>query len=347
MLRWKVRDHGSAKALLLAPMRARAGVRSEPEPVYRYLASLDEREDREELGRLLYVGTTRARRHLHLIAVARVQSATNGERNWQRPTRGSALERLWDALELRRPPVPEAETAQPSPESPEKLAADPIESPAPRADPLARLAADWTFPSLPQPIPYKVVAQRDDTSIVFDWADATAAAIGTVTHRFLAQIAAEGLPAWPAERIRGLRDAIGHALAIEGLDASERRDAVERVAAALTRTLQDPRGRWLFDPAHEDARSEWALSGNDAGAVVHVVVDRSFVCDGTRWIIDYKTGRHEGGDVAAFLDREVTRYRDQLERYARIVAALDPRPARLALYYPLVDGGWREFDAAS
>ena len=64
-----------------------------------------------------------------------------------------------------------------------------------------------------------------------------------------------------------------------------------------------------------------------------------------RWIVDFKTSTHEGGDVAAFLDREVERYRGQLDRYARILRGLDARPIRLALYYPLVEGGWREWPA--
>ena len=46
--------------------------------------------------------------------------------------------------------------------------------------------------------------------------------------------------------------------------------------------------------------------------------------------------------MEAFLDREQTRCQPQLDRYARIVRALDPRPIRLALYYPL-QGGWREW----
>jgi hypothetical protein len=77
--------------------------------------------------------------------------------------------------------------------------------------------------------------------------------------------------------------------------------------------------------------------------VVHVTLDRTFVADGVRWIVDFKTGRHEGGGVEAFLAREVDRYRGQLERYARVVRALDARPIKLALYYPLVEGGWREW----
>jgi ATP-dependent helicase/nuclease subunit A len=119
--------------------------------------------------------------------------------------------------------------------------------------------------------------------------------------------------------------------------------AAADVDRAVRGVLADPRGRWLFDPAHAEAASEWALAGIDNGAVVHVSLDRTFVADGVRWIVDFKTGRHEGGDTTAFLAREEERYSAQLERYARIVREIDSRPIRLALYYPLVDTGWREW----
>jgi len=116
----------------------------------------------------------------------------------------------------------------------------------------------------------------------------------------------------------------------------------QRVLDVVRRTLADPRGRWLFDPAHAEARSEWAVAGVDGGEIVHVVVDRTFIDGNVRWIVDFKTGTHEGGDIAGFLDGEASRYRDQLARYARIVGALDGRPVRIALYHPLVPGGFRE-----
>ena len=76
---------------------------------------------------------------------------------------------------------------------------------------------------------------------------------------------------------------------------------------------------------------------------MHAVIDRSFVdSGGTRWIVDYKTGRHEGGDVERFLDQEQERYRPQLERYAVLMSALEPRPTRLGLYFPALRG-WREW----
>ncbi len=73
-----------------------------------------------------------------------------------------------------------------------------------------------------------------------------------------------------------------------------------------------------------------------------MVLDRSFVADGVRWIVDFKTGGHEGADVQAFLDRETERYREQLDRYARFVSSLDSRPIRLGLYHPLLRG-WSEW----
>ena len=55
------------------------------------------------------------------------------------------------------------------------------------------------------------------------------------------------------------------------------------------------------------------------------------------WIVDYKTGSHEGADVEGFLAREAERYGPQLDRYA---AACGKRDARGALYFPLLKG-WR------
>ena len=121
-------------------------------------------------------------------------------------------------------------------------------------------------------------------------------------------------------------------------------DAAARVSTIIARTLDDPRGRWLFAAGHTEQLTECALTGVHDGGTIHVVLDRSFVADGVRWIVDFKTGTHEGAGTAAFLEREVERYRPQLERYARLMRGLDARPIRLALYYPLVDEGFRTFD---
>jgi ATP-dependent helicase/nuclease subunit A len=116
------------------------------------------------------------------------------------------------------------------------------------------------------------------------------------------------------------------------------------VRRALEATVADPRGAWLFDPAHTVAASELELSTVRGGRVAAARIDRTFVDrDGVRWIVDFKTSLHEGTDLEAFLDRERLRYTPQLERYAELIAAREPdRPIRLGLYFPL-HAGWREW----
>ena len=107
-------------------------------------------------------------------------------------------------------------------------------------------------------------------------------------------------------------------------------------------SLSDERGRWLFDPAHSEASSELALTGVRGADIVNVIIDRTFVdAEGIRWVVDFKTSPHEGGDREAFLDEEVKRYRGQLQRYAHFARGLGPQPVRAGLYYPLL-GEWRE-----
>ena len=333
VLRWKVRGLDAEPTLVIAPLRARIGASADTDPVYRWLGVLDAAEEDAELARLLYVGATRAKRRLHLTAVAGVDTGKQVSTPpcWRRPKGGTALARLWDALGTRLPSPPDAASA-------------PVASPTnpPGVSELLRLPADWRLPPLPEPLPLAAPTRSGVGEPVFDWADAIAAAVGTVAHRLLAQVAAEGLGAWHDARVAAQRERILAELGSEGVEPGERERAAQRVADIVARTLRDARGRWLFDPAHADAHSEWALAGEDGGRIVHVVLDRSFVADGVRYIVDFKTGAHLGGDPATFLRREFERYRAQLARYARIVRALDPRPARIALYHPLVEGGWQE-----
>ncbi|MBK9116395.1 MAG: UvrD-helicase domain-containing protein [Betaproteobacteria bacterium] len=335
-LRWAVREQpNGVRTLLLAPLTARVGAASERDPVYAYLAALDREQDDAETGRLLYVGCTRAKRRLHLVAAPGVKAATVKEpRRWSIPRKRSALASLWPGI---------GDVAMPM-EPPAAKAADEVAPPAP--PPLLRLPLDWTAPPLPPPLPVPAAAAAGERGPPFDWAQATAAAIGTVAHRLFRQIATEGLPAWSAERVAGAAGRVMAELAGEGADTAACAAAADVVLAAIRHTCADARGRWLFAREHADARSEWALAGVEDGGIAHVTLDRAFVADGVRWIVDFKTGRHEGADPAAFLDREQERYRAQLERYARFVRALDPddaRPIRLGLYHPLVPGGWREW----
>jgi len=71
------------------------------------------------------------------------------------------------------------------------------------------------------------------------------------------------------------------------------------------------------------------------------VIDRCFVDEaGTRWVIDYKTSRHEGGSLESFLEQEMQRYQGQLRVTWRWRAPSD-RNRYGGLYFPLL-GAFRE-----
>jgi hypothetical protein len=228
---------------------------------------------------------------------------------------------------------------------------------------LRRLRSGWTLPAAPQPVawtpPADPVRAQDD--VEFSWVGETARHIGNVVHRWLQRIADEGGVGWDEERIATLEPAIRLALVAQGVGEQELADAASRARQALVNCISEERGRWLT-AAHSEGRSELRLTGIVEGRLINVVIDRTFVDEeGVRWIIDYKTSRHEGGDVAAFFDNERERYRGQLERYARLMQAGGapkgdllrgapqgdlPRSTqriRLGLYFPLL-GGWREWD---
>jgi len=202
---------------------------------------------------------------------------------------------------------------------------------APRSDDDGLVAAATRAPATTSDVP-------------FDWAQERARVVGTLAHRLLARVGEGG--SWDEERIASLASRVRADLASAGFGVDELGPGTQRVLDAIRRTLADARGRWIFDPQHADAHSEWGIAGVDDGEVVHVVLDRTFVADGERWIVDFKSGTHEGSDVAGFLANEAERYRGQLQRYGRLVRALDGRPVRLALYYPLIAGGFREIAPA-
>jgi ATP-dependent exoDNAse (exonuclease V) beta subunit len=173
------------------------------------------------------------------------------------------------------------------------------------------------------------------------WEAETARHAGTVTHAFLERIAREGLEAWPVERIRLEEGEIRRRLNALGIPSGELADGGARVVRALKTTLDGPRGRWLLSP-HSEAACELGLSGVIEGRLVRGAVDRTFVENGTRWIIDYKTSEPLGMGLETFFDQETQRYRDQLAAYRTLFRQMEEeRVVRAALYFPLVDG-WCE-----
>jgi ATP-dependent exoDNAse (exonuclease V) beta subunit len=304
---------------LLAPIKE---VGSNDDPAYRYLQEIDKCKTRYERIRQLYVAATRTKKRLHLLAHVKVKA--NGEVS---PDGRSMLADLWPALTPAEKELFDAAAGD--------VAAG-TQSTALAPAVVRRLPSTWTRPMLPVPVEWERVDEPPEElhDPSFEWVGDSLRRAGTVVHAFLQRIARRSSSVPELGTIRS-------ALANAGISPAEVDQVAKRVKSGLQRAVSSERGSWIL-AAHAEARCEYPITGVLGGKIVRGMIDRTFVdADGVRWIIDYKTSAHEGGSVREFVDDQQRRYKDQLDRYARLMTPMG-QPVRLGLYFPLLDE-WREW----
>ena len=315
--------------LLLAPIEEKGG---ESSPLYEFLSDLNKEKEDYETLRLLYVAATRAKSQLHLFG----HLEPSKEEEWK-PHSKSLLYKLWphlkkDWLEKLNVSV-EQNPVQTDPLTPETHS-------------IHRIPTNFSFPNPASSIIEGPVVEIEDEKYIepeYYWAGNTARCLGNVLHRCLHYIAVEGVESWAEERIIKLKPKFKSALLCEGLPLDQAEEALKSGLLALSKIFEDKRGLWILAP-HEDAHSEYPLTFFDENRYIRNVIDRTFVDEGVRWIIDYKTGTHKGGgrNLEIFLDNEEQRYKPQLDRYETVLRKYGEQlPIKKALYFPLLKA-WRE-----
>lgn len=334
LLNWAEVETGDGDSLLfMAPIKAGDEQKS---AFSKWFAALEKTRQSYEDGRLLYVAATRARKSLHLLA----EVSRNKEGDIAEPLPQSLLARCW--------PVLGAEIARQLDELPPD-AGIPAQAPeAPESKTLYRLADSWKMPALTADLitNYNMPSENQQEEPDFDWARMNARLVGNVVHRLLQHIGERELVSEDIHKLPALEQFVRRQLQIAGMANEQLGHYTEKCLMALTKTLADKRGQWILQPGHQQSAFELALTYATDKRTEKRIIDRTFIDEeGTRWIIDYKTGTHSGAGLEEFLDQEVKRYRPQLEEYARIMRCLENRPIRLALYFPLLQA-WREWPAS-
>jgi len=316
--------------LLVAPMKQKGADNGEA-TAYDFLKKLEGERSAHEDERLLYVAATRAIRALHLVGVATADDAK--EDGLKPPPAGTLLKLLWPGVAQ---PVFAAALAAGSNAPPTAVTVDPATFVAP----LLRLRQPGT-PEALRENPGGTSAGGNPVDFDLPVAGvALEASVGTLVHRCLELIANDDLQAWNSQRIRSLAPAYRRWLAQAGQAAGDAARGAEVVVDALCRTLDSPTGRWILAQSDEAAAEQaWTSQDAEGGQAVAVnhVIDRTFIADGCRWIIDYKTVTVPAdADATTFLNARTSEYRPQLMRYANLFRN-EARPPRLAIYYPLQD----------
>jgi ATP-dependent exoDNAse (exonuclease V) beta subunit len=309
-------EHGGSQKVI-SPVGPRAEL--ERDPVHRYIGTAESAKDENELGRLLYVACTRARKSLHLLGHARLLKRGIS------PDRRSLLNLLWPAVATR------FEEAYDSADHETTTTADdgwylPV---------LKRFKSAWSIPqpkSLPGQ-PDASVKTEENTPVEFYWVGSAARFAGTVVHRWI-QLATEGRVDLNATKMSELRPASERWLREMGVGTEAMPAIVERIEQALSGITGDEKGCWLL---RGDGHAELRMSGIVQGSIESVVIDRVRIGgDGTHWVVDYKTSSHEGGSLSSFLEAETDRYRPQLAKYAELYRNYSGARVRCALYFPLL-----------
>lgn len=321
LLLWEeVALEGVDTQLVAAPLMP--GRDSLPTP-YDYLRLLErERSDNED-ARVLYVGATRAVRSLHLLGVARADAKT-GE---PKPPANTPLALLWGSVGASFAQAAADELTQENTDI------------ATYTPPLVRL----TQPAIPARL-------RGDTGVVTTRFEESAepeqagtrldADVGTLAHRYVEIMAHAGLAGWTSTRIKALQPAMQCWLMQQGHGDADARRGAARVSAALDATLSSEQGQWVLR-ARDNAAAEMALATVDGTRITSHIIDRTFVENNERWVVDYKSARL--GEVSEdALEQQAGLYRPQLERYARLFVD-EGLPVRKAVFF-LAHGRLVELD---
>ena len=307
-------DNGSET--LIAPIHATG---DEKDRIYDFAWRVERDRERLEQARLLYVAATRARNRLHLLCVLPLDDT-----GAFKPAPASSL------LQLIQASLPELRNTDTAAE-----VDDFFEPPLLRRLPPQRAAQPWPDAGSKHS---QALPTDQDSSENDGIGDHCAQVIGSLFHSCAqALIEHPQLRPAPEALVAQLQDE----LRTSGLSPEERVTASQRLQQGLEHLLDSERGRWVLQP-HLQGGAEIELGGLLQDAAVERIVDRSFVDEqGTRWIIDYKTSVRSGPADSA-LAAEIERYRPQLENYAALYAAMESRPIRCALYFPMM-GHWHDW----
>ncbi|MDP3210491.1 exodeoxyribonuclease V subunit beta [Methylotenera sp.] len=298
--------------LLAAPYIPKGARDKESVSPYDYLASREKARDANESARVLYVAATRVERKLHLVGIAN-QNA-KGEIN---PTKNTYLDLLWPTVA----PIFEADlqvegTTQPL---------DDIASFTPQ---LVRL----TQPAIPQILlTHRVAITQPKPNVKPSYQNSLEADMGILAHRYMEMMAQQGLAHWTTDRVASLAPSMQHWLRQQGHVESVAKEATATLQLILKQTLNSADGQWVLQ-TRPDAAAELGITCYDQGGVKGYVIDRTFIEDGVRWIIDYKSLSLESNLTDNEFKTVAEQYRPQLDDYAMLFSD-QAVPVKKAIFF--------------
>lgn len=299
---------------------------------YQYITYVEKQKAKYELQRLFYVAVTRAREQLFLLANIK----SSDKQDYAAPAKSSILAMLWPHIQTEFELIADSN----QPQQPNDLLQTELFTSRYikriNLDRIAQLSpADYAAPQLLIEQPVVEAAQpvksfiEDEQSIV----------IGNLLHKQLEWISYRydekfTLPNnWQEITFHQLKTELGF------YSHQQLQQATEQVITAIKNTLQDSMGQFILTGLKQ-ANSELKLHKKiSEDYFISRIIDRTFVVDGKRWIIDYKSSQPQADELLRdFYQREKLQYLAQLQEYAQLISQIDKTPITAGLYFPMIPG---------
>lgn len=313
LLLWMERPkQHSGTDLLVAPIRA---AHETFDPIYHYLRLEETKKSYYEMGRLLYVAATRAKKHLHLLGHC-LTDTTVQPPVLLKPAKRSLLAQLWPQIEARfqlniqhvvdtAPPPFLQDNAKPN---------------------LRRLPLDWQLPKLTT-------------------ANLKAPSLPCIIHalplpspyRQIHHVLSKNLPSLyhqPLSDEQRFTQYFSYALQQQGIPAADLAFCLQYLKKIITNTLEDTHAQWLFGQ-HNHSQIAFNITTLVNHKAIQTTVDWTF-SDDQQWFVLYNIMPAGERDNDSFIQQELNRYQTIFDSIRQLPLSPAPLPQHLGVYFPLL-----------
>ncbi len=311
--------------------------------VYQYIRKQDKIKSLLEEQRLLYVAVTRAKYKLYLLGVNKKNTISdineanmeNGQEDTAeiKTAQGSFMDMLRQDFSLADNIDRQKEEQANSAEQvnlahlPQKLSGELTR--------ISKVDKLNYIPKLQELNAYNQVESSELPVLELNLHKVAWKDVGSLVHRILYELAGSGINSWQTSDKDLLRN--NWLVAVRRMGSLNPSKVVEEAEAIVNKAVTQDICKWVLQP-HNDASAELALTVLIGGQTAEIVLDRTFIEDGIRWIIDYKLVEHEQDDYAEL----IANYTPQLEKYAWAFKDRSEK-IKLALYF-VNTGYWHAWE---
>lgn len=341
---------------LIAPVQYKG---KDPGKAKRWVERRRGEREAQEMRRILYVASTRAREELHLFAQPAYKKDKSGAPVLLEPS-NCLLATAWPGLASQiRDRFDEWQLVS-------QASFAPIESVIPaiaagandniiqmqaRSKPtvLRRLPADFETSAaidLALNSPGSVIGLGDADLYQRHEGGLLSRALGNAVHKLLEDFARLRIEhEWDEARaaVEQLRPRIVAIVRSTGISLAQAESITAQAFEIALKASRDPHGQWILSP-HEEAAAESGWAGVVSGSLRLVRVDRIFRAGlqprqpgrNALWVIDYKTAHSDNANPESVLRQFRTTFEPQLQTYAAVLRNLHGANTQLraGLYYP-------------